>query len=104
MDEKSLDLIFKAYKEGKDLHYKYVLQILCEFELYLKKNILESLIEITVPKDTLCVVVGDIHGQLPDFLTIMGKYGKPSEKLFYLFNGDFVDRGILFHKARTTWN
>lgn len=39
------------------------------------------------------VVVGDIHGQFPDLLTIFRINGAPSKKLKYLFNGDIVDRG-----------
>jgi len=38
-------------------------------------------------------VVGDIHGQLPDLLTILSQSGFPSETNRYVFNGDFVDRG-----------
>uniref|UniRef100_H3G7L8 Serine/threonine specific protein phosphatases domain-containing protein n=3 Tax=Phytophthora ramorum TaxID=164328 RepID=H3G7L8_PHYRM len=36
---------------------------------------------------------GDLHGQLEDLLTILDKCGVPSSKTWYLFNGDFVDRG-----------
>jgi diadenosine tetraphosphatase ApaH/serine/threonine PP2A family protein phosphatase len=39
------------------------------------------------------VVVGDLHGQLQDLLCILHEFGNPSERTFYVFNGDFVDRG-----------
>lgn len=39
------------------------------------------------------VVVGDVHGQLADLLHILNENGMPSESTFYVFNGDFVDRG-----------
>lgn len=39
------------------------------------------------------VVVGDLHGQLADLLHIMRECGMPSESTYYVFNGDFVDRG-----------
>ena len=37
--------------------------------------------------------MGDTHGHFYDVLHIIDTYGYPSEKLFYVFNGDFVDRG-----------
>jgi len=39
------------------------------------------------------VVVGDTHGQFSDLVTALRLGGWPSEKNFYLFNGDLVDRG-----------
>ncbi|RNF18730.1 Ser/Thr protein phosphatase [Trypanosoma conorhini] len=39
------------------------------------------------------IVVGDLHGQLGDLLHILNENGMPSEGTYYIFNGDFVDRG-----------
>jgi serine/threonine-protein phosphatase 5 len=39
------------------------------------------------------VVVGDTHGQLHDALKLMSIAGEPSATNWYVFNGDFVDRG-----------
>ncbi|KAL3838807.1 hypothetical protein ACJIZ3_023398 [Penstemon smallii] len=39
------------------------------------------------------VVVGDVHGQLHDVLFLLGDAGYPSEDRFFVFNGDYVDRG-----------
>ena len=38
-------------------------------------------------------VVGDTHGQLHDFLKLLDLAGAPSETNWFVFNGDFVDRG-----------
>ncbi|KAG5509868.1 hypothetical protein JKF63_07513 [Porcisia hertigi] len=39
------------------------------------------------------VVVGDLHGQIADLLHILQESGMPSESNYYIFNGDYVDRG-----------
>ena len=37
---------------------------------------------------------GDTHGQLSDLVYILTRQGMPNENNMYLFNGDFVDRGL----------
>lgn len=39
------------------------------------------------------VVVGDLHGQIADLFHILSESGMPNESTYYIFNGDFVDRG-----------
>ena len=39
------------------------------------------------------VVVGDVHGQLHDLIFLLNNAGFPSHNRFYVFNGDYVDRG-----------
>ncbi|MCD7458459.1 Serine/threonine-protein phosphatase 7 [Datura stramonium] len=43
--------------------------------------------------DSRVVVVGDVHGQLHDVLFLLRDAGFPSEDRFFVFNGDYVDRG-----------
>lgn len=46
-----------------------------------------------VSQGSKVVVVGDLHGQVDDLLHIIKESGLPSESNYYIFNGDFVDRG-----------
>ncbi|KAL8151888.1 hypothetical protein V2J09_021696 [Rumex salicifolius] len=43
--------------------------------------------------DSSVVVVGDVHGQLHDVLFLLRDAGFPSDNRFFVFNGDYVDRG-----------
>lgn len=43
--------------------------------------------------DCRVVVVGDVHGQLHDVLFLLRDAGFPSDDRFFVFNGDYVDRG-----------
>lgn len=38
-------------------------------------------------------MVGDLHGQLKDLFHILHTNGSPSHLRYYVFNGDFLDRG-----------
>ncbi|KAA8532103.1 hypothetical protein F0562_006755 [Nyssa sinensis] len=39
------------------------------------------------------VVVGDVHGQLHDVIFLLRDTGFPADNRFFVFNGDYVDRG-----------
>lgn len=52
-----------------------------------------SLGRVPQPEERL-IIVGDLHGHCSDFWHVYTRYGHPSSKNMYLFNGDFVDRGI----------
>ncbi|KAF1331731.1 Serine/threonine-protein phosphatase, partial [Globisporangium splendens] len=86
-----LDML-EDFKKGVLLHYKYVLEILKESIRSLA--VLPTLQEINLVEGEKITVVGDLHGQLQDLFSIFSINGLPSATNKYLFNGDFVDRGI----------
>lgn len=44
-------------------------------------------------EDSRVIVVGDIHGQFHDLMFLFKHAGVPSENQFYVFNGNYVDKG-----------
>ena len=62
----------------------------------------EALIDVNIPLGEKFTVVGDLHGQFYDLLHIFEINGYPSEKNPYLFNGDYVDRGVFSLECITT--
>lgn len=91
-----LDTVMKLidqFRNGILLHRVYVRHILDEAEKLFTEVHQSPMNDINIPVGVQLIVVGDIHGQLEDLLTILDKNGVPSAKTWYLFNGDFVDRG-----------
>lgn len=55
----------------------------------------DNVVHVPQPADgERVIVVGDLHGSLADLLHIFERFGLPSSSNKYIFNGDFVDRGI----------
>lgn len=52
-----------------------------------------TLVHVHPPHGSKLVIVGDLHGQYHDLLTIFDRVGFPSPSTLFVFNGDFVDRG-----------
>lgn len=85
--------LINQFRNGILLHRVFVRRILDESEKIFREMHQSPMNQIEIPAGVQLVVVGDLHGQLEDLLTIMDKNGVPSSKTWYLFNGDFVDRG-----------
>ena len=109
MTQEFIDDMTERFKNGKTIHRKYVYQIVIAV-----KNIVynePTMVEVDIPEDVQLTVCGDTHGRFStwvagrgsmltgrpgqyfDLMELFRLNGKPSDKQWYLFNGDFVDRG-----------
>ncbi|KAH8162106.1 hypothetical protein CIB48_g6144 [Xylaria polymorpha] len=91
MTQEFIDDMIERFKNGKKIHRKYVYQIV----VATKKIVYDepTMVEMTIPDDVKLTVCGDTHGQYYDLMELFRLNGRPSDKHYYLFNGDFVDRG-----------
>ncbi|EGR44976.1 uncharacterized protein TRIREDRAFT_52144 [Trichoderma reesei QM6a] len=91
MTQEFIDDMTERFKNGKLIAKKYVYQIL----IAVKKIVYEepTMVEVDVPEGVELTVCGDTHGQYFDLMELFRRNGSPSDKHWYLFNGDFVDRG-----------
>ncbi|XP_061585569.1 serine/threonine-protein phosphatase with EF-hands 2 [Cololabis saira] len=88
--DQAVDLL-EAFRNKKQLHSRYVLQLLLETWKLLR--MLPNINRISTCQSKEITICGDLHGQLEDLLLIFYKNGVPSLEKPYVFNGDFVDRG-----------
>ncbi|KAF6827444.1 serine threonine-protein phosphatase 5 [Colletotrichum plurivorum] len=91
MTQEFIDDMTERFKNGKKIHKKYVYQII----LAVKKIVYDepTMVEMEIPDDVQLTVCGDTHGQYFDLMELFRLNGTPNDKHYYLFNGDFVDRG-----------
>ncbi|KIM94969.1 hypothetical protein OIDMADRAFT_34389 [Oidiodendron maius Zn] len=83
--------MLERFKNGKKIHKKYVYQIVIAVTKIVHEE--ATMVEMEIPDDAKLTVCGDTHGQFFDLMELFRLSGLPSEKHYYLFNGDFVDRG-----------
>ncbi|XP_034081179.1 serine/threonine-protein phosphatase with EF-hands 2 isoform X2 [Gymnodraco acuticeps] len=88
--EQAVGLV-EAFRNKKQLHSRYVLQLL--LETWKQLRLLPNINRISTCHSKEITICGDLHGQLEDLLLIFYKNDMPSLEKPYLFNGDFVDRG-----------
>ncbi|XP_035514168.1 serine/threonine-protein phosphatase with EF-hands 2, partial [Morone saxatilis] len=88
--EQAVELV-EAFRNKKQLHSRYVLQLL--LETWRQLRMLPNISRISTCQSKEITICGDLHGQLEDLLLIFYKNGMPSLEKPYVFNGDFVDRG-----------
>lgn len=86
-----IDDMIERFRSGKKLHKKYVYQIIAAVKELVYDE--PTMVEMDVKTGHKLTVCGDTHGQYFDLLEIFRLNGFPSESHYYLFNGDFVDRG-----------
>ena len=79
--ENIVDMI-SHYQQGGSIHYKYAHVIVSHCAVVLDS--LPNVVEFAVPSDARFTVVGDIHGQLEDLLTIFKQNGNVESMLFLM--------------------
>ncbi|GAB1604492.1 hypothetical protein Ahia01_000730700 [Argonauta hians] len=88
-----LKILVEDFRHGKIIHAVYVSQIMIDTIEKLKQKETLCHIRTSLKANNKVTIVGDIHGNLNDLLTIFHKNNLPSTTNPYLFNGDIVDRG-----------
>ncbi|KAK3499999.1 serine/threonine-protein phosphatase 5 [Neurospora hispaniola] len=91
MTQEFIDDMIERFKRGKLIHKKYVYQIIIAVRNIVYNE--PTMVEVDIPEDVQLTVCGDTHGQYFDLMELFRLNGFPSDKHYYLFNGDFVDRG-----------
>ncbi|KAH9931063.1 phosphoprotein phosphatase [Epithele typhae] len=79
------------FKDGKAIPRRYVWEIVLGAHAHFERE--ESLVTVEIPDGQTIDVIGDVHGQLYDYLHLLSLTGEPSETHSLLMNGDLVDRG-----------
>ena len=84
--------IVAVYKRNGKLSLKSIQKILRIVYKSLKDR--PNISDVQIKKGEKLTIVGDLHGQVTDLFHILDESGWPSATNKYIFNGDFVDRGL----------
>lgn len=92
-EENDLLTMMKDFRANRKIHAKYAVKIIKKaIECLIKvPNIGEFSLDQKLNEE--CIVVGDLHGHFDDFSLIINKFGMPGKNYYFVFNGDWVDRG-----------
>ncbi|KAG5507195.1 hypothetical protein JIQ42_06601 [Leishmania sp. Namibia] len=91
MRARDLEALIRHFAAREVLPLSLVLRIVRAASKLLRKRPVVQ--HLAIPQSGSLVVVGDIHGQMKDLEYILSFMGPPTAERFYLFNGDFIDRG-----------
>lgn len=80
--------MLKEFQEDRILDIESVLQLVERSFAVLCRE--PNVVHLNLKKGAQITIVGDIHGQLDDLLTILSMRGYPGPDNLFLFNGDFV--------------
>jgi len=92
LSKEELEIMHAQLLERRMPSMEDAFRLVSDTRRYLKEEC-GSLVRLARPAGRM-IVVGDLHGHFSDLLHVYNSYGPPTEYNQYLFNGDFVDRGV----------
>lgn len=90
-EEGDFKQMLKDFRSNRPIHAVYAVKIIDEAIKLLKK--LPNICEFSLNENDECIVVGDLHGHFDDLLSILTRFNIPGKYYYFVFNGDWVDRG-----------
>lgn len=90
-EEGDFKAMFHDFRNNRPLHAKYAIRIVEEAIEVLKR--MPNIREFELKEDECCIVVGDLHGHFDDLASIISRFNIPGKTHYFVFNGDWVDRG-----------
>lgn len=92
-EEGDFKQMLRDFRSNRQIHAKYAIKIFEEAIRLLSS--LPNICEFNLKEETSdeCIVVGDLHGHFEDLVSIMNRFNIPGKYYYFVFNGDWVDRG-----------